>query len=79
MPRILTATRALAVVAMLSGCTRAPTAPNEIQRTAPKFSGAGLGSGHFIDQPTQTTATSLETAVQADSASRTGPGLGSGH
>ena len=79
MPRILTATGAVALLALASGCTQAPTVPNEVQRHGPLFNGAGLGSGHFTDEPTQTTAASFETAVEADSASRAGPGLGSGH
>jgi hypothetical protein len=78
MRRIVSAAAAL-LFAAIGGCGQAPTAPNSVHPWRADEIGPGLGAGHVVEPPTQTTAASFETTVDTDSASRGGPGLGSGH
>lgn len=78
MRRIVSAAAAL-LFAAIGGCGQAPTSPNSAQPWRADEIGPGLGAGHVAEPSTQTTAASFETAVDADSVSRGGPGLGSGH
>lgn len=78
MRRIVSVAAAL-LFAATGGCGQTPTAPNPVHPRRADETGPGLGAGHVVEPPTQTTAASFETAVVTDSASRGGPGLGSGH
>jgi hypothetical protein len=71
----------VSVLALLATTACAQTPTESSRQVRPRFDGLGLGSGHMVLPPTQTTAVPDETtATDSTSSGRIGGlGLGSGH